>query len=356
MDGSYLKECSEGENNYGSIPSTSESNVNKLGGYKHKCMDILTNFLQHSVTIAALSVCTYAGVTARIYLIILSNLDGLDHFPSFWAQILGTAIIGVLVTHKERMQRKYSIIYTALTTGFCGSLTTFSSWNVEAARVLLQINQTTLSQNQPVEHYSRTVGYVTVLLLGVGMPIAAVTLGKNISTLCTPLFEKLDFQKCKIPSFLFPTCVIVGYLTITATLIGLCIYKSSYYILFSLLFGSIGTYIRWQLSSLDKLKSICVKEFPMGTFLANSIGSMILAITSIVIAYYTDNIEIELIKKELLNGVATGFCGSLTTVSTFITQITSLPFRIAILYVFVSLLISQALFISIMFTYNSILF
>ena len=313
------------------------------------------NILQHVVTVAALCLCTYAGVTVRIYIIFLAEWDGIVNFPSFWAQAVGTFVIGILTALKEKMHHNYIIIYTALSTGFCGSSTTFSSWNAEAAKVLLQVNHTTLIPIESWEHHTSVVGYLTVLLLGVGVPISALLFGKNIALLIFKIISKLKLKlvfNCNIPICVFPLFTIGAYLAATSFLIGLCIYYSSYNILFSLLFGCVGTYIRWLLSTFDKLNYKYLKGFPFGTLFANSMGSLILACTTIAIARYTEKAGVESLQIDLLTGVAIGLCGSLTTVSTFINQLVSLPFHIAIVYTLLSLIIVQSLFISLFYTYN----
>ena len=314
--------------------------------------------IQHFVSIAALSLGSYAGVTARVSLSSLSEWDGITHFPSFWAQIVGALLIGVLVVYKGRIQEKYLVIYTALSTGFCGSLTTFSSWNVEAAQVLMQFNHTSTWNSNEHAHYTSGVGYFTVLLLGFGMPIAAVMLGKNIAKSCESVLEKMKVKQhtsgWTVPKVIISVSIFICYITVSVTIIGLCVYYSNYFLLFSLLLGSIGTYVRWQLSSLDNISTVCFKEFPIGTFLANMLGSIILAVTTIAIVYYRDETEIDSINTALLTGVASGLCGSLTTVSTFVVQLSSMPFHKAILYAFVSLLTSQVLIISIIYIYDSI--
>ena len=347
-DGGYETVVSGVHSDYG---STLNSNPKQR---KNTIKITVDQILHHLISIAALSLGSYAGVTARISLSSLSEWDGISHFPSFWAQIIGALVIGVLVIYKGRIQKRYIVIYTAVSTGFCGSLTTFSSWNVEAAQVLMQFNHTTLNSNQH-GYYTSGIGYLTVLLLGFGMPIAAMLLGRNISKACESVFEKMKLQRytrcCTIPRVIISVSIIVGYIVVSATLIAVCVYYTNYFLLFSLLLGSIGTYIRWQLSSLDNIASF--QEFPLGTFLANTLGSIILVVTSIAIAFYTDETEIEPIKTAILTGVASGFCGSLTTVSTFLVQLSFMPFHKAILYALVSLLTSQVLIISIIYIYES---
>ena len=344
--------CSKDKHYYGSTISeinNPDSKINNEKENKGIYYNITVGILQHVVTVAALSICTYAGVTIRIYLMFFSEWDEIGEFPSFWAQILGTLIIGIIAVHKEKMQDNYMIVYIAISTGLCGSLTTFSSWNAEAAKLLLQVNHTTLIRIQSREHDVRVVGYIFILFIGVGMPASAYIFGKNISLFILKIVPKLNSQSLlthKIHSYLLPICIFVAYFAITSTLIGISIYYSSYALLFSLLFGSIGTYIRWLLSGLDRLNCICIRGFPMGTLLANTLGSVVLSFATIASARVVQNGSVEQLKVDLLTGVSVGFCGSLTTVSTFITQLVSLPFWIAVVYSLVSLIIVQSVFIT----------
>ena len=315
--------------------------------------------LEHFITIIGLYLATYIGVLLRIYLSYFSLWDGVQHFPSMWAQVVGTAFIGALIAYKDKLQVKHKILYTSLSTGLCGSLTTFSSWNAEASKVLLQLNETTLQPLYSAQHASRAVGFFTVLLLGVGMPVAALLLGKNSAELLS--FSNYGSMKhcsaifcCLNKTWLLLLFSIVGYTFVTLNIILICLFTNSYQIMFSLIFGGLGTYIRWRLSFLDKHSSKFkfIKDFPFGTFLANSIGSMILAGTLVSIAYTSIEIPDNVIVSALLFGIAIGFCGSLTTVSTFVSQLCALPFRSAMIYSVVSLTVAQLVFTAVLGTYS----
>ena len=74
------------------------------------------------------------------------------------------------------------------------------------------------------------------------------------------------------------------------------------------------------------------------------IGSIVLACTLVAISYNSSAVpEIESIWLAMLDGVAVAFCGSLTTVSTFVSQICSLSFRMSVFYVIISLVLSQVM-------------
>ena len=106
-------------------------------------------------------------------------------FQTVWAQAIGTVIIGGLVANKEKIQQSYGVLYISLSTGLCGSLTTFSSRNAEAAEVLLQLNETSLKPTKHPLYVSHVVAFITVLLLGIGMSVAAFQFGKHLASLIT---------------------------------------------------------------------------------------------------------------------------------------------------------------------------
>jgi len=73
------------------------------------------------------------GLLARMGLEALSTYPGQPVFPLIWPQFVGCAVMGFLLQDKILFpkQDRYVPLYIGLTTGFCGSLTSFSSfmWN-----------------------------------------------------------------------------------------------------------------------------------------------------------------------------------------------------------------------------------
>lgn len=313
----------------------------------------ILQLVDHIVISLALAIGTYIGVISRVLLSQLSQWDGLQHFPSIWAQIVGTTLMGFLIGHKDWMQTNHKVLYTSLTTGLCGSLTTFSSWNAEASMVLLQVNESSLSPLSFANHSEGAVGFLTVLLLGVGMPIASLVFGRNIA-LCLPKPSQLkctsaSLKKLTNQKLLQLVFTLALYILVTSSIMSGCILTSNYYLLFSLLLGCGGTYIRWNLSLLD---GFLKNGFPFGTFLANSIGSMILAGTLVTMAYVAMETSTSVLVGDVLSGIITGFCGSLTTVSTFASQLVKVPFPLALLYTIVSVGVAQVMFTAILGIYS----
>ncbi|WVF69635.1 hypothetical protein IAT40_004414 [Kwoniella sp. CBS 6097] len=71
------------------------------------------------------------GCLARLGLEGLAEYDGRIIFPLAWSQGVGSGIMGLALARKNEIISIYPPIYTFLTTGIAGSITTFSSWMLE---------------------------------------------------------------------------------------------------------------------------------------------------------------------------------------------------------------------------------
>ena len=292
--------------------------------------------IEHLVYFCALSVASYIGVVTRIYLALLAQWNGVPYFHSLYPEIVGTAIMGFIGSHKRLLQVKHKLFYQAVATGLCGSITTFSSWNSEAATILLQIDQ------QPADNVTRIVGWFTTLLLGIGMPIVALQFGKHIACLSPWSDQRLSTQEDSAPMKRY--VIIEGAVFVIAwvvlTIIGVTVpfAVNRYDLLFSIVFSAFGTYTRWHLSPLNS----AFEQFKLGTFIVNVLGSWVLGSVAVSKRYLaTLGISEQDIVHHVLAGLGTGFCGCLTTVSTFAVELTTLSLRGTYLYALSSILLAQ---------------
>ncbi|KAF8204419.1 major facilitator superfamily domain-containing protein [Mycena galopus ATCC 62051] len=81
--------------------------------------------------IALLMSCSVLGALARLGLSALATYNGQSIFPLAYSQATGCLIMGFCLALKEPFGRWYPPAYIAITTGFCGSLTTFSGWQLD---------------------------------------------------------------------------------------------------------------------------------------------------------------------------------------------------------------------------------
>lgn len=105
------------------------------------CYRQKAGWLEHVVYFCSLAIASYAGVVIRIYLSKIAQWNGVPLFPSFSAELVGTAIMGFIGAHQTSLASNHKALYQSMATGLCGSITTFSSWNFEAVQILLQIDQ-----------------------------------------------------------------------------------------------------------------------------------------------------------------------------------------------------------------------
>lgn len=299
---------------------------------------------EHLVYFCALSVASYAGVLARIYLGELVRWNGLPLFRSFYAEVVGTAIMGLTISHKKLLERGHKALYQAIATGLCGSITTFSAWNFEAASALLKLEE------KVPDIATRIIGWATILLLGFGMPFAALCFGKHLSFL-SPWSDKRagDGQPREagvLCRTIADTAIVGLWICSTVLIILLPFHFNWFRFLFSFVFASVGAYTRWHLAPLNSL----ITNFKLGTIIANVLGSWILGGIVVVLKHFEG--ELSVLSRAALTGVGTGFCGCLTTVSTFAVELTTLTTRGSYFYGLCSVILAQVGLIVILGVYE----
>ena len=297
----------------------------------------------HLTYFSCLSMASYLGVVCRIYLSELSHWDGVPLFVSMYSQVVGTMVMGFTVAHKAVLGKHHVFIYQAITTGLCGSITTFSSWNLEAMNSLLQTGY------DPPDDVARVFGWATTLLLGLGMSSGALGMGKHLAFLSpwsdgrvhsrqatNGVVESSESSGCRVRCpgdkcrALLCLCLWLALSVLMVTGTGPVLDRWD--LTFSILFAALGTYLRWHLAPLNT----AILSFKLGTFCVNLLGSWLLGGVLILQEVYSTGWT-----HSVLVGIGTGFCGCLTTVSTFAVELSSLKLRHAYLYAFTSILAAQ---------------
>ena len=117
----------------------------------------------------------------------------------------------------------------------------------------------------------------------------------------------------------------------------LSVYKRTYrHITFALNLAPLGTWLRYYLSRYNARHP----SFPFGTFSANVLATALLS--AFTLLQTTSVTQRNPISCAFLQGLDDGFCGCLSTVSTFATEIRGLSRRHAYRYAVVSILVGQA--------------
>lgn len=163
------------------------------------------------------------------------------------------------------------------------------------------------------------------------MSAAALTLGRHLATLspwadAKQQDKQLSGGKSRCHVMLEAVVWLSVWFVMTLLVVIVPYILRRRDLIFSCLFASIGTYLRWHLSPFNAV----FQNFKLGTFLANVAGAWVLGGVASVLDRYTEG---EL-PYDLLMGVAAGFCGCLTTVSTFAVELSSLPLWASYVYFF----------------------
>lgn len=228
--------------------------------------------------------------------------------------------------------------YLGLTVGFCGSFTSFSSVARDALAISNNINTDDTANHlvAPVAR-SRETGHSVMAVLGVvilevGLSIIALKMGAHLAIVTERLSGgarvKFGFSKIVNPLFVVLAWGIwIGTIVMTVfsphdTWRGEVLFA----LLFALLFAPLGCIMRFQLSVKMNL---LMKSFPLRTFTANILGTAILGMSYDL---QHSSATRSIIGCQILQKIEDGFCGALTTVSTWVLELDALRLRHAYMY------------------------
>ena len=308
---------------------------------------LVMQWIEEALLWCCISVFAYAGAYVRVGFQYYRIWKTESSVSLLYAQIIGCLVMGFMVHLRPlfmssgvRLQR---VVYTGVTTGLCGSITTFSSLNFDANKLfLLQWDSTWGDANGSYDG-RRLLEWLVSIWIGVSVPMQALHAGRHLSE---ALFPASAFPSCpSLPAVdstvlsMGESAVVVSYVIATVLVIFLPAKLDSSgsfkHLLFTAIFGAVGAYMRYRLSLLNRSRP----TFPLGTCIANVLGSWLLAVWMVLAKFVVPQHEVLVI--EVLYGLCTGFCGCLTTLSTFVNELHVLPRRAAYIYGMSSIILAQ---------------
>lgn len=326
------------------------------------------------------------GTLARLGLQALTLYPGAPVvFSELWANVAGTFLIGFLIEDRRLLRQEWGDrlsptqsqleapetlpdiakdettqqskarhgkvkktipLYIGLATGFCGSFTSFSSFIRDVFLALSNDLKSPINHpypvNTPIPAVGTTVarngGYsfmaiLAIIIITIATCHAAFKVGIHFANLVDPITPTLPFRTTR--RILDPTVAFLAWGIWLGTVLMTIFPPSNTWrsqALFACILAPVGCLIRYYVS--QRLNSL-IPSFPIGTFTVNMLGMAILAM-----AYDLQRVSLgdagiaggSVVGCQVLQGVMDGFCGALTTVSTWISELDSLRRKQAYMY------------------------
>ena len=274
------------------------------------------------------------GVYIRIAILYYKIWKNDTNYCLLYANVLGSFIMGLTVKHKDYLytNSKFEttkVLYVSITTGLCGSLTSFSGWMLIANNnLLLQFDST----SSPFG--GRFWEFCISLIAGISVPLASLKFGYFVSTLSSysnnenSQVIELELDNGQIQEETIPICsekikvIFLIFLVITCILLviilPMMIDDTWIYLTYTALLGILGAYCRYMLS----FSNTDYPKFPIGTFIANVVGTALAAVFLMLEKFYISYYNVKTLA--IFFALIQGFCGCLTTVSTLVVELDSL--------------------------------
>ena len=212
---------------------------------------------------------------------------------------------------------RYLPLHVGLSTGLCGSITTFSSWQLGIFKAF--------SNYDAAPHYRgyNILAAISQLLVTLAMSLNGLVFGYHIGQLLSHLLPIHSNTISEIIPHGYSLrhlnrhdvlVIIIGALSWIGVILAAALTTHQRDLTLACVFAPLGALLRWHLSVLNT--KVLKDHFFFGTFAANMIGTLVLA----VVALLQSGVGMSLIACDVLDGIADGFCGCLTTISTFMVR------------------------------------
>jgi fluoride ion exporter CrcB/FEX len=323
----------------------------------------LSKHATHLYTISYLIFFSFLGTLARLGLQALTFYTGAPVVTGvLWANLTGSLVMGFLLEDKNLFQQEWGTptptpkdaheaaqhatnhravkktipLYIGLTTGFCGCCTSFSSFMRDVFLALANaLPDPSLPAGTGIA--SRNGGYsfmalVAVLILTISLSLSALIFGAHLALALARVTPTVPFALTRrvldrVMVFLAWGCWLGA--------VFLAIWPPDRHgdadtwrgrAVFALVFAPLGCLGRFYISVLLNSR---IPSFPLGTFAVNMLGTAVLGLCYDLqhVSGLGAVVPAALTGCGVLQGVMDGFCGSLTTISTWVAELNGVARR-----------------------------
>ncbi|KAJ5952705.1 uncharacterized protein N7479_011118 [Penicillium vulpinum] len=323
----------------------------------------LSKHATHIYTVSYLIFFSILGTLARLGLQALTFYTGAPVVTGvLWANVGGSLVMGFLSedqnlfreewgkepttdavenepkikNQKHKAVKKTIPLYIGLTTGFCGCFTSFSSFMRDVFLALANaLPDSSLPNGSHIA--SRNGGYsfmalLAIILITVSLSLSALIFGAHLALALTRVTPTVPFVFTR--RVLDRVVVVLGWGCWLGA-VFLAIWPPDRHhgpdvwrgrAVFALVFAPLGCLLRFYVSLHLNSK---IPSFPLGTFVVNMFGTIIEGL-----CYDLQHVRglgavvpAALTGCQVLQGVMDGFCGSTTTISTWVAELKGLAHR-----------------------------
>lgn len=302
------------------------------------------------------------GVLARRGLTALTDYPGSYLGGVVWANFTACFVMGMAVNSDKLWEllvddsepdvmfaAKGSIpLYVGITTGFCGTCSSFSSFILEA------FNKAANTLPATYEYPNHAYGIMealSVVLAHIGISVSGFHAGRHLGG----AVDVVSLAKSKYVLVETATTA-VGIAAYVVAIVLTITQKSGTWRLWTFLcvFAPWGAMLRYLMS---KRLNAWVPNFPAGTFAANILGCVLLAVFTLLARGKRHSWSpVPLVTSQVgchaLMGLDDGFCGALTTVSTFVVELFGLATPHDYRYGVVLVVVGFGFMVAILGSYN----
>jgi len=233
-------------------------------------------------------------------------------------------------TKKHKAIKKTIPLYVGLTTGFCGCFTSFSTFIRD---VFLALANALPDPSLPAGYAvaSRNGGYsfmalVAVILVTVSLSVSAFIFGAHLALALAPVTPTVPFSLTR--NVLDRVVVLLGWgCWLGAVFMAIWPPEENWRgrAVFALVFAPLGCLLRFYVSLVLNSR---IPSFPLGTFVVNMIGTAVEGMCFDLqhVAGLGAGAS-ALVGCQVLQGVMDGFCGSTTTISTWVAELNGVSGR-----------------------------